>query len=80
MHYGKQLHSNNVISYISSSLPLIYSDFLIELTEEEFLLGLEQTKIKKIEEKKQRLSKQTRHQFLETVEPNQPIQVKDEEE
>lgn len=54
MYYGKQIRDNQKITYISSSLPLPYSETLINITASEFNAGMQQEMLRKQQEEELR--------------------------
>ena len=70
MYYGKQIHTNQKITYISSSALLPYSENLIEITAQEFNVAMQQEEIRK--QKEEELE---RFKKYDIVEPNQEITV-----
>jgi len=84
MYFGKQLHENS-FSLISSSLPIMASDTLIEISEEEFNELSKTIRLKQILEKRKRLEdlniiKRREEIIPEIVEPNQSFVINEEDQ
>ena len=83
MYFGKQLHGDS-FSLISSSLPLMASDTLIKISEEEFNKLSETIRLQQILEKRKRLEdlniiKRREEVTPELVEPNQSFVINEED-
>lgn len=83
MYFGKQLHGDS-FSLISSSLPLMASDTLIKISEEEFNKLSETIRLQQILEKRKRLEdlniiKRREEVTPEIVEPNQSFVINEED-
>lgn len=84
MYFGKQLHGDS-FSLISSSLPLMASDTLIKISEEEFNKLSETIRLQQILEKRKRLEdlniiKRREEVTPEIVEPNQSFIINEEDQ
>lgn len=84
MYFGKQLHGDS-FSLISSSLPLMTSDTLIKISEEEFNKLSETIRLQQILEKRKRLEdlniiKRREEVTPEIVEPNQSFVINEEDQ
>ena len=85
MYFGKQLHGDS-FSLISSSLPLMASDTLIKISEEEFNKLSETIRLQQILEKRKRLEDlniiKRREEVItpEIVEPNQSFVINEEDQ
>ena len=84
MYFGKQLHGDS-FSLISSSLPLMASDTLIKISEEEFNKLSETIRLQQILEKRKRLEdlniiKRREEVTPEIVEPNQSFVINEEDQ
>lgn len=85
MYFGKQLHGES-FSLISSSLPLMASDTLIKISEEEFNKLSETIRLQQILEKRKRLEDlniiKRREEVItpEIVEPNQSFVINEEDQ
>ena len=74
MYYGKQIHANQKVTYISSSALLPYSKSLIEISEQEFNIAMQQEEIRKQKEEEQKRLKE-----YDIVEPNQEIVINEKD-